>query len=85
MIDCLESGLAMIGHHDVICNVLKKKPVTCRLSCKYGLWCSYSDEIEHIFFNRHVGSSINICAKINQYVQSNDGYWSGFVLTSKTL
>ena len=29
LIDCLESGLAMIGHHDVICNMLKKENLPC--------------------------------------------------------
>jgi len=73
LIDCLESGLAMIGHHDAICNMLKKENlprVDYRVSMDYGAVILMKSNTS--FSIDMIGSPINICAKINRYAQPND-------------
>ena len=69
----MESGLAMIGHHDAICNMLKKENlprVDYRVSMDYGAVILMKSNTS--FSIDMIGSPINICAKINRYAQPND-------------
>jgi class 3 adenylate cyclase len=70
--NCLESSLAMIEHHDVICDILKKEnlpSVNYRVSMDYGTVVLMKSNMS--FSIDMIGSPINICSKINRYAQPN--------------
>jgi len=69
---CVESSLAMIEEHDVICENLEKEGLPCsnyRVSADYGKVVIMKSN--NSFSPDLIGPPVNMCAKINHLAQPN--------------